>query len=348
MLWCILFYSCLYAKTGSGRRAGGLSNKTDRPDIASKLELDDARSSEDVSSADKDQRPLDKREQNTAKTAATSPAEPAAPGTASESNKKVIADEKELLKIVKKRNDNFIEKFKVLEKKHEKKLIEDIKKLDKKEKDNEGRAGSNKENSVSAAENKEGSHVHSLQNEPVQKGSKAAQSSTDASPVIVLAPKPSAPTLQINHNVQKLSFTTKNTITSQEKQKDAASDTLHTSSASNTPSNLSTVATSSNKPPTMPESPVRKLTDIFFKSAVATKQGILTSADAEILFENINKLKSLKAQLERIYESEMSILNKFVVGKDPQTSGFNEQEKPKDVMKYQVIEVTDKKSNNKV
>lgn len=89
---------------------------------------------------------------------------------------------------------------------------------------------------------------------------------------------------------------------------------------------------------------IKKLSDLFFKSAILTKNEILTKEDSSVLIENSNKIKSIIGQLQRIHDTTSAILNKFLDGKNIGSLSYDgAEEKPKDVLKYKVIEVTENK-----
>lgn len=91
-----------------------------------------------------------------------------------------------------------------------------------------------------------------------------------------------------------------------------------------------------------PLNPIKKLSDLLFKSSIVTKSEILTKEDAAILIENNDKIKNIALQLQKIFDSNENILNKFIVGNK---NGVETpvEEKPKDFLKYRVIEITEKK-----
>lgn len=89
--------------------------------------------------------------------------------------------------------------------------------------------------------------------------------------------------------------------------------------------------------------PIKKLTDLFFKSAIVTKNEILSKENSAALIESSNKIRSIIQQLQKIYDTQIGILKMFLDGKENPGIPYEENEKPKDVMKYQVIEVTEKK-----
>lgn len=93
-------------------------------------------------------------------------------------------------------------------------------------------------------------------------------------------------------------------------------------------------------------SPIKKISDLLFKSTIVTKNEILNKDDSAVLIENNNKIKSIIGQLQKILDTSIAILNKFREDKDTQDLS-PQKEKPKDVMKYQVIEVTENKNENK-
>lgn len=88
---------------------------------------------------------------------------------------------------------------------------------------------------------------------------------------------------------------------------------------------------------------MKKLSDLFFKSSMMTKNEILTKEDSAALIDSNNKIKSIMGQLQKLFDTNSTILNKFLDGgKDGMEPQTEEKDKPKDVLKYQVIEVTEK------
>lgn len=90
-------------------------------------------------------------------------------------------------------------------------------------------------------------------------------------------------------------------------------------------------------------SPIKKLSDLFFKSSISTKNDILTKEDSVVLIENNNKIESIMGQLRKISDSNTIILKKFLEGKSATEEHYDQPEAPKDVFKYHVIEVTGNK-----
>lgn len=92
-------------------------------------------------------------------------------------------------------------------------------------------------------------------------------------------------------------------------------------------------------------SPIKKLSNLLFKSSLITKSELLNKEDAAVLIENNDKLKTLIGQLQKIFDTNTNILNKFIDGeKEGMESQVETKEKPKDLLKYQVIEITEKKN----
>lgn len=92
------------------------------------------------------------------------------------------------------------------------------------------------------------------------------------------------------------------------------------------------------------DSPMRKISDILFKSTIVTKSDILTKEDAATMIENNNKIKSIIGQLQKIQDSNLTLLKKFQENSMIEENTLP-KDKPKDLIKYQVIEVTDNKNN---
>lgn len=91
------------------------------------------------------------------------------------------------------------------------------------------------------------------------------------------------------------------------------------------------------------KSSMQKLSDLFFRPSIRTKSEILSKEDAAVLVDNSNKIKSILGQLQKVYEATSLILAKFI---DEKPDGLEptfstDAQKPKEVMKYQVIEVTE-------
>ncbi|KAI5180828.1 hypothetical protein PAEPH01_2762, partial [Pancytospora epiphaga] len=113
-------------------------------------------------------------------------------------------------------------------------------------------------------------------------------------------------------------------------------------SQSSVQSTPATNVSMSEAPSQAQEGPIKKLTDLLFKSSVVTKNDMLTSKESATLLENNVKIKNMMTQLQKIYEMNEGILKRFINNQEEQPLPYHSIEKPKDVMKYQVIEVTEK------
>ncbi|ORD93270.1 hypothetical protein ECANGB1_404 [Enterospora canceri] len=87
------------------------------------------------------------------------------------------------------------------------------------------------------------------------------------------------------------------------------------------------------------DKPEGSLSNIMFSSTIKTKEEILRSKDSLKLMENNNKIRKIIAQLKIITDENEKILDAFRANVDEKRE---EEDKPKDVMKYKVIEVTEK------
>lgn len=90
--------------------------------------------------------------------------------------------------------------------------------------------------------------------------------------------------------------------------------------------------------------PIRKISDLLFKSTIVTKSDILSKEDAAVMIDNNNKIKSIIGQLQKIQDSNTALLKKFQENTTAEDNSVT-KDKPKDLIKYQVIEVTDNKIN---
>ncbi|KAI5151592.1 hypothetical protein ENBRE01_2243 [Enteropsectra breve] len=85
---------------------------------------------------------------------------------------------------------------------------------------------------------------------------------------------------------------------------------------------------------------IKKLSDMLFKPTVVTKAEMMTKEEAASLIENHNRIKSSVLEISKILEQNLEILEKF---KEATALDGSEPEKPKELLKYKVIEVTQRK-----
>ncbi|KAI4293109.1 hypothetical protein PAPHI01_2383 [Pancytospora philotis] len=222
----------------------------------------------------------------------------------------LVASKEDIIKMVEKNENSLIKGIKDLEKSSAKKLIKDIDRLSK------------------SADKKAAESAVGLAD---ALGSSAKAASGDADKA---GAKKLTQNILIKQNINKVKISTKNVAGTKERSESPA--------ASPAPELLMANSEAPAGPAPMVDTPMKKLTDLFFRPAIVTKTGILSKEDAQTLIMNNNKLKSLIAQFDRIYSSTMPILKNFLEGHDNQGIPYEAEELPKDVMKYQVIEVTEK------